>query len=105
MQERGEPTIKLTGFVPLAASREFPEILVLGWERDATSGHPAVDPQDGRLERQIIEAGENRVTVPHPVVQCGNAAGVAGAFFERDEIFFTRQLCEHLWCDVIRVTD
>src|SRR5262245_56181668 len=105
MQQRGEPTIKLTGFVPLAASREFPEVLVFGRERDATTGHPAVDPKDGRLERQIIDAGENRVTVPYPVVQVGNAARVARAFFERDKIFLTRQLCEHLWCDVVRVTD
>ena len=105
MQQRCEPAVDFAGLVPLAGAGQFPEVLVLGGEGDAAAGHPAVDAEDGRFQREIVHAGEDGVAVADRVVQVGDAAGVAGAFLERDEVLLAGQLREQLGREVVPVAE
>src|ERR1043165_2414608 len=97
--------INFASFVPLAGTSQVPEVLIFGGKCDATSGDPTVNAEDSAFEHQVINAGKNGVTIADEIANVGNAAGIAGAFFQSDEIFFDRQFREHFGSNVVRVTD
>jgi hypothetical protein len=105
MEQGREPAIKNAGFLPFPLAREFPEILVLARKGDARAGHPAVNAENARFERQVINAGEDGVTIADRVVQIGDASNVAGTFLQRDEVFLGGQLGKKFRRQVVRVAD
>ena len=80
-------------------------MLVLRGKRDAAAGDPAVDPEDGCLEREIVHAGEDRVAVADFIAEIRDAPRVAGGLLERDEIFHAREFRKHRRGHVVRVAD
>jgi hypothetical protein len=62
-------------------------------------------PSTALSRARSSHAGEDGVAVPERVVQVGDAAGVAGAFLEGDEILHGGQLGEQFRGDVVPVAD
>src|SRR3954447_22458135 len=43
MKERCKPPVNFARFLPFARTRQFPEVLIFGWEGDSASSNPTVD--------------------------------------------------------------
>ena len=105
MQQWREPAVEFTRFIPFAFARQFPEILILSRKRDARSGDPTVDAQNGTLQHEVVHPGKDGVAITHGVVQLSDAARITGTFLQRDKVLLVPQFGEHLRCDVVRVTE
>ncbi len=80
-------------------------MLILRGKGDARAGHPAVDAEDRRFEDQVVDADEDAIPVADRDPQFRDAAGVGGAFLERDQVRDVGQLGELGRRDVDRVAD
>jgi hypothetical protein len=99
------PAVEGAAFVPAAGLGEVPELLVLFREGDAAAADPAVDAEDGGLEEEVVDAGEDLVAVADEVAEFGDAAGVGAAFFDGVQVWDVGELDEHFRGDVGVVAD
>ena len=79
---------------------QVPQLLVFLRKGDAAAGHPTVDPQNGRLQEQVIHTRENLVPIAHLIAQLGDATRVGAALLDGHQIGHIGQLGEHLRGDI-----
>ncbi len=99
------PAVEGAAFVPATGLGEVPELLVLFGEGDAAATDPAVDAEDGGLEEEVVNAGEDLVAVADDVAQFGDAAGVGAAFLDGVQVRDVGESDEHFRGDIGVVTD
>lgn len=106
VEQRGVPAIEFASFVPLAGHHEIPQFLVLVGERQTDASDPAFGAEEGALEGEVIDAGEDGEPVAHVVDDIGDASNVAGGFFDGDEVVaFVAEDLEQLGREVDVVGD
>lgn len=99
------PAVEGAAFVPATGLGEVPELLVFFGEGDAAAAHPAVYAEDGRLEEEVVDAGEDLVAVADEVAEFGDAAGVGTAFFDGVQVWDVGELHEHFRGDIGVIAD
>ena len=67
LHKRLGPAIELAGLVPPPFAGEIPEFLILFRKSDPAARDPSVYPENGALEHEIVNSGEELVAIADEV--------------------------------------